>query len=382
MLPPSDGGLHCGTTRLGCGYPWDASAPAVRRRAPLRQACTSLVTSALVPVLPPFSGGLHCGRIRLNGHDVAELVLPPFDGGLHCGYADGRAARQDNAGCSRRSAAGSIAARRRATTRRADQVGVLPPFNGGLHCGTYRAMPTPSADPAGAPAGGRRAPLRLATGRARCQVPSQAVLVRRSTAGSIAAPGQVGDLGERRRRVLPPVRRRAPLRQPDRRHAARRRPRVLPPFDGGLHCGGSPAAPSPVPVCSRRSAAGSIAAQCRGCRRPARSAARRRAPLRHDVRHVGERMRGVLPPFSGGLHCGSLYSVCLSDCGHMLPPFDGGLHCGGGLTYTADPDHPRVPAGHRRAPLRHACDRMSVASVLPPFDGGLHCGTCRSSCVA
>jgi hypothetical protein len=40
----------------------------------------------LPSVLPPFNGGLHCGFPNAADHEETGRVLPPSDGGLHCGY--------------------------------------------------------------------------------------------------------------------------------------------------------------------------------------------------------------------------------------------------------------------------------------------------------
>ena len=65
---------------------------------------------------------------------------------------------------------------------------------------------------------------------------------------------------------------------------------MLPPINGGLHCGGSfkQVAGLAMVGCSRRSTAGSIAA-CVAAQSP--------APIPE-----------VLPPINGGLHCGTVWS--------------------------------------------------------------------------
>jgi hypothetical protein len=58
----------------------------------------------------------------------------------------------------------------------------------------------------------------------------------------------------------------------------------------------------------------------------------------------------VVPPFSGGLHCGSPVVVPVDDESPVVPPFSGGLHCstidelvvlaqskGNGITAKAEP---------------------------------------------
>jgi len=233
-------------------------------------------------------------------------------------------------GCSRLSTAGSIAA----VIIRADST---------------RA-------PGCAPASQRRAPLRLVDrldggGLARgCS--------RLSTAGSIAACRAAASPASARSSA-PASQRRAPLR-PGARRGQPRRGQVLPPLNGGLHCGsvsGLSAGMNPVP-CSRLSTAGSIAA------------------VRLGGFRIGHRL--VLPPLNGGLHCGCRVRLALDladqPCSRLstagsiaalhttadgasgsavLPPLNGGLHCGCG------------------API----DKPAEGHVLPPLNGGLHCGS-------
>src|SRR5579875_3745487 len=87
-------------------------------------------------VLPPFIGGLHCGAASGISPFRISRVLPPFIGGLHCGGCQPPALPPELRPCSRRSSAGSIAARTSAGV--CDLCGsVLPPFIGGLHCGGF-----------------------------------------------------------------------------------------------------------------------------------------------------------------------------------------------------------------------------------------------------
>ena len=182
MFLPSSGGLHCGGSHawapasglcwrsrrstagsIAVGPTWarrqpgDPGAPAVQRRAPLRQPAGWTTRSS------------RCSRLLTAGSIAA-----------------GRRSRcrRRRATCSRRSTAGSIAVR---TTTRCRQClySLLPPSSGGLHCGvhpmTFHTWFVP-----GAPAVQRRAPLRRdvpdATRPELCQCS------RRLTAGSIAAP--------------------------------------------------------------------------------------------------------------------------------------------------------------------------------------------------
>jgi len=61
VLPPFNGGLHCGTDQY------------------------AQIAGLMQPVLPPFNGGLHCGSLTVTNPSGAFGVLPPFNGGLHCG---------------------------------------------------------------------------------------------------------------------------------------------------------------------------------------------------------------------------------------------------------------------------------------------------------
>jgi len=161
-------------------------------------------------------------------------------------------------GCSRLSTAGSIAARPTGSTASSSPT-VLPPFNGGLHCGRFFTVP--GADSAGgAPAFQRRAPLRqrrqeqvARRHRIRCS--------RLSTAGSIAADGPPGAPGIPAARVLPPFNGGLHCGLMA-RVVTTGRYGMLPPFNGGLHCGRAwTLAPGLTPSrCSRLSTAGSIAA--------------------------------------------------------------------------------------------------------------------------
>jgi hypothetical protein len=189
--------------------------------------------------------------------------------------------------------------------------------------------------------------------------------------------------------------------------AARNSSAVLPPSDGGPYCRDDVLNMIATVdlACSRRPAAGSIAA--RACRRPAASwrpvlpAVRRRAPLRPDrvvvrgvhtnpcsrrstagsiaaARILAESCNRchVLPSLSGGLHCGLTRRKVFGPAGKCSRPINGGLHCGqpfnftGPIYKTGAPAARRwlhcgyccapatgvmvtcVPAGRRRAPLR------------------------------
>jgi hypothetical protein len=51
----------------------------------------STMSGALVMVLPPFDGGFHCGNQVSSGVTAScSSVLPAPNARLHCGYADER----------------------------------------------------------------------------------------------------------------------------------------------------------------------------------------------------------------------------------------------------------------------------------------------------
>ena len=254
--------------------------------------------------------------------------------------------------CSRRSLAGSIAAAR--CTCPASNTGwVFPPVIGGLHCGVVYNNGTATSYE-GVPAGRWRAPLRPA-GQHRQRDPGHVFPVGQGGlhCGTILVTSVNVCVG-----VLPP--------------------------EGGLHCSlvarvsatslmtGAPAAADrraplrrelrikrhPVRVgCSRRSTAGSIAAAGgSGRSRPSHRdapAVHRRAPLRLLGPPLqGVHVRRILPPFTGGLHCGTssvmpVMTLCIpGSCGPQQAPLCLPLSCGiRQLELSA-------PAAPRRAPLR------------------------------
>ena len=114
VLPPSSGGLHC-------------------------RFSTSPSPAPSLVVLPPSSGGLHCGDDKGNPAVKYWAVLPPSSGGLHCGAVTGTPSTGSYL-CSRRPAAGSIAASR--STGSAASLGPCAPPFGGLHCGAEQIVQT------------------------------------------------------------------------------------------------------------------------------------------------------------------------------------------------------------------------------------------------
>ncbi len=182
VLPPINGGLHCGDPSEQPAGPPAKRAPAFQRRAPLRRRrglvllalddgrCSRLSTAGSIAAgFRPGgeAGEVSCSRLSTAGSIAAArppecipgclTVLPPFNGGLHCGLAAGDDFREH--------LPGAPAFQRRAPLRREPDVRdhhrarVLPPFNGGLHCGPD-PQPGSRTCPPGAPAFQRRAPLR------------------------------------------------------------------------------------------------------------------------------------------------------------------------------------------------------------------------------
>jgi hypothetical protein len=206
---------------------------------------------------------------------------------------------------------------------------MFPPVNGGLHCG----RPAPCdrmSDARRAPAVRLRAPLRHHRDGPRHPLPERCSC--RPTAGSIAAPSRRG-WKPTTSRVLPPLQRRAPLRQP----GVQRRDRVL-----------QQRAP----------------------------AARRRAPLRYPP-CPGRTPGTVRPPAvlrrPLWLHDGL---AAIPDLRAVLPPLDGGLHCGERLEspeYASDPCS-RLPLAGSIAACRSRSSWTCSGVATPADEGGLHCG--------
>ena len=58
-----------------------------RTEVPLARPCVFAGQTTRNPraVLPPINGGLHCGGNEVTGIEGYKGVLPPINGGLHCG---------------------------------------------------------------------------------------------------------------------------------------------------------------------------------------------------------------------------------------------------------------------------------------------------------
>ena len=232
MLPPVNG-RHAD---LRGDVPDRSRAPALTAAAGSIPARSRTSMSGTSPpwVIPPSNGGLHCGPPNSDTCSAAETcwVFPPFRGGLHCSHG----------------------------WKLYWQVVpmALLPSDRRLHCGLNHIARIPRC-PTCAPAVRRRAPLRPG--------PLQAHRLRRADA--------------------PAVRRRAPLRRSV-PHLLPAAAVVLPPLNGGLHCGTiSVSASNPS--------------------------------------------HGMLPPFNGGLHCGPPCTSPVPAVESALPPPSGGLHCGRSL---------------------------------------------------
>ena len=269
-------------------------APAVRRRAPLRHHRPADSVDPSGHVLPPIDGGLHCGSRQGHCIEPVPVVLPPVNGGLHCGTvgavnpqqalhapADqrraplrlpGDAPRWRAPGCSRRSAAGSIAAPATPSTARGWPGAPAGRWRAPLRQQIVQARALGKHD---APAVQWRAPLRSAG-----EALARAQHVLPPVNGGLIAAGGVPDPAVLL--VLPPFN--GGLHCGPARRIAATGPRlVLPPFVGGLRCGWLPAAPV----------------------RPVGSPAdRRRAQLPHPRRKRVSQRLPVLSPVNGGLHCG------------------------------------------------------------------------------
>ena len=279
--------------------------------------------------------------------------------------------------CSRRSPAGSIAARtgpssshgspcrapavqRRAPLPQdADRApaaagAVLPPIKGGLHCGLFSRSMMIVMRHAGTPAIRRRAPLRPVQGEGR-RAP-----VRAPPPFSGGLYCGVIVFQEKTPPYLP-----------------------LPPSGGRLHCGAHTLIVSPVGPfeCSRRSTNGELhcGAKAYGVisGNADAPAVRRRAPLRPILQRAWQRRCSVLPPVNGGLHCGSGVTFSCHPQMASFPPVRGGLHCGGRMFPKLAPFRPGAPVLQRRAPLRQV-----ILVRCPHLHGQCsHCPTAGSIAV-
>src|SRR5579875_2127307 len=450
VIPPITGGLHCG--QCACAAPRLCRADVI---PPITGGlhCGSFClpsSGGSVQVIPPITGGLHCGRTGSAQTAGTVTVIPPITGGLHCGPVIppcpacqicrhpahyGRAPlrpflpgapRCGLAGSSRPLRAGSIAASRAPRPRRSDGKSSRP-----LRAGSIAAAGTATGTTMTAgshPAHYGRAPLRpVVTVRV---VPVPVVSSRPLRAGSIAASSgrPVRDR---------PTQSSRPLRAGS--IAAWCYPDdpctgcvVIPPITGGLHCGSDlPAARAGLRVRHPAHYGRAPLRPARRARSPARTGGHPahygRAPLRgvlcaadddpglaRHPAHYGRAplrlpsllgairpMLPVIPPITGGLHCGHLLVSVVIRAARVIPPITGGLHCGGRDREGYDRDGWRHPAHYGRAPLRPGAEwvtsrqsdqssrplragsiaaaartyrRDGAARVIPPITGGLHCG--------
>src|SRR5487761_1579675 len=281
------------------------AAPIDAPSAVRKSWCSRLSTAGSIAAAPT-TPAVSCGA----------GVLPPINGGLHCG--DPRHARWSPA-----------------------WPRVLPPINGGLHCGLHRD-PTSHRRHLRAPAYQRRAPLRPPTRRHPSA--SRHGCSRLSTAGSIAALSREC---------------RGAAGQP-----------VLPPINGGLHCGDAAAAKALfAQLCSRLSTAGSIAAgllpDLRAWQEGGAPAYQRRAPLRQlRVGNAGDIHPGCSRLSTAGSIAAFVLTEQLMYQTAVLPPINGGLHCGPAYSGTDSSQFWGAPAYQRRAPLRQGPGRPRQQPVL------------------
>ena len=363
--------------------PSDVPQPA-RFQAPLASPPVYAVQTTPKPraVLPPLNGGLHCGTRS-----------PASRAGERCQRAPAsqrRAPLRRDPACRHMSAprTGAPASQRRAPLRRCPLTASWHPPPLGAPASQRRAPLRPAdaddevpADRRGAPASQRRAPLRR---HPRRTSPAASTGAPASQRRAPLRPGAAGACAAGIGAVLPPLngglhcgaRRRQLARYCDRP--------VLPPLNGGLHCGvplGDGHAAG-VSRCSRLSTAGSIAARrsiVQGIEAAWRApASQRRAPLRPGDGADRSRGRARCSRLStAGSIAASLRSAPSAAEWQVLPPLNGGLHCGEYLGRHVMLDGAGAPASQRRAPLRlraRAPARRSEVAVLPPLNGGLHCG--------
>ena len=127
---------------------------------------------------------------------------------------------------------------------------------------------------------------------------------------------------------------------------------VFPPFGGGLHCGHGYTVNLP------EGWGGAPAGHWR-------------APLRQLVFRVLQRQHaGMLPPVTGGLHCGSRRIQARAPCVNMAFSrcFMAGSIAVSHSTSQARATR-RIPAGHRRAPLRRPHQSVDLQPVRRPPAG-------------
>jgi len=85
----------------------------------------------------------------------------------------------------------------------------------------------------------------------------------------------------------------------------------------------------------------------------------------------------VIPPITGGLHCGTFADDVFVLAVLVIPPITGGLHCGSVAGQGGTDPFGSHHAHYGRAPLRPVPQLLSPSRpgrVIPPITGGLHCG--------
>ncbi len=158
-------------------------------------------------------------------------------------------------------------------------------------------------------------------------------------------------------------------------------PVVLPPFNGGLHCGPSwrfrvLRRCSRAPAFQRRAPLRPCSPATRASGGPCAPAFQRRAPLRPVLVTECDSFPGrVLPPFNGGLHCGPMRQRWRGAAAQCAPAFQRRAPLRPASRPGAGAGRPSAPAFQRRAPLRHigggedlprdpGCSRLSTAGSI------------------
>src|SRR5579875_1503168 len=189
---------------------------------------------------------------------------------------------------------------------------------------------------------------------------------------------------------------------------------VIPPITGGLHCGPSaPGWPAPRPARHPahygRAPLRPLPGRAGHVERRGHPAHYGRAPLRHGDDRGGHPGRErVIPPITGGLHCGYTKHDGSVEGVEVIPPITGGLHCGKARRLIRRRRRsviPPITGGLHCGPVKHQRDRAprpssrplragSIAAtgpggagtvptvVIPPITGGLHCGAVNEEALA
>ena len=308
LVPPFTGRLHCGlrnrtfvkrTIRLSYRPSPGGSIAAATSRAAGRQA----------RLVPPFTGRLHCGRRRPVTPGSCSRLVPPFTGRLHCGQSAKMPYCHSSGGSYRPSPGGSIAASTAVPSHSATRPRLVPPFTGRLHCGPVLADCGSAARRSYRPSPGGSIAASRGAGR--------------SGTGCILVPPFTGRL---HCGVLVAGFGRSQLW-------------LVPPFTGRLHCGVIDDSGTVVPTRNsyRPSPGGSIAASRRHVGLSGSMSSYRPSPggsIAAIALHMSVTRGGLVPPFTGRLHCGGDVTGVHHAVHELVPPFTGRLfaapRCGAG----------------------------------------------------